>query len=144
MTFSRPNLSRVCISVLPACLTWGKREEEIGLQSYLIGARAYYLKTILHDWSDQHASEILRQLKPALTPGYSRVLINDVIIPSKKPDWKATGEDVAVMCIVGSVERTEAQWEKVVNDAGLSLVKFWTAPKALEGIIEMELPATSN
>ncbi|KAG8631938.1 hypothetical protein KVT40_001078 [Elsinoe batatas] len=140
--------SRLVIEDLPEVVARAKCDDAITRVAHdfftpqpIKGARAYYLKTILHDWSDQHATEILRNLKPGLKAGFSRVLINDVVIPTREPDWKATGEDLAVMCIVGSVERTADQWVKVVEDAGLRLVKIWTAPKALEGIIEAELPA---
>ena len=40
----------------------------------------FYLRTVLHDWSDVHAIRILRALIPALKPS-SRILINEQIIP---------------------------------------------------------------
>ncbi|POS68819.1 O-methyltransferase [Diaporthe helianthi] len=103
------------------------------------GARAYYLKTVLHYWSDEHAVKIFESLKPSLVPGYSKVLINDVVIKTTDPDWKTTGEDLAVMMVVGSLERPEARWKRLVSDADLSLVRITSHPAALESIIEVEL-----
>ena len=36
------------------------------------GARTYYLRNILHDWPDERCRDILRQLKDAMKPQYSR------------------------------------------------------------------------
>ena len=44
------------------------------------GADIYYLRWILHDWSDKYAANILRNLVPALGKG-ARVLISDLCIP---------------------------------------------------------------
>ncbi|KAK8069583.1 hypothetical protein PG994_006199 [Apiospora phragmitis] len=41
------------------------------------GARAYFMRTVLHDWPDEQCRKILTQLKDAMEPGYSRILISD-------------------------------------------------------------------
>lgn len=53
------------------------------------GARAYYLHSIIHDWDDMDAGRILGHIRDALIPGYSKLLINDVIIPVHQPAWMA-------------------------------------------------------
>lgn len=45
------------------------------------GARAYYLHSVLHDWSDDDCVKILQALKPAMKEGYSSVLINELVVP---------------------------------------------------------------
>lgn len=44
------------------------------------GAEIYYLRWVLHDWSDKYAVKILRSLIPALKKG-SRILISDLCLP---------------------------------------------------------------
>jgi hypothetical protein len=44
------------------------------------GAEVYFLRWILHDWSDKYAIKILQALIPALKDG-SRVFIMDSILP---------------------------------------------------------------
>jgi SAM-dependent methyltransferase len=44
------------------------------------GADIYYLRWVLHDWSDPYAAKLLKQIVPALKPG-ARVIINDACIP---------------------------------------------------------------
>lgn len=43
------------------------------------GARAYFMRTVLHDFSDEHCYKILANLKDAMEPGYSRILISDCV-----------------------------------------------------------------
>lgn len=40
----------------------------------------FYLRHILHDWPDDYAVKILKNLVPALRPG-SRIMISDSVIP---------------------------------------------------------------
>lgn len=44
-------------------------------------ADAYVFRHIFHDWSDQYAVKIFRNLVPALKPG-TRVWINEVVLPN--------------------------------------------------------------
>lgn len=43
------------------------------------GARAYFMRSVLHDWADEQCRTILGHLKDAMEPGYSRILINDCV-----------------------------------------------------------------
>ena len=44
------------------------------------GVDVCFLRSVLHDWSDEHAIQIIRNLIPSLTKG-SRVIINDICLP---------------------------------------------------------------
>lgn len=44
------------------------------------GADVYLLRSVLHDWPDEYALQILRSLIPAMKPG-SRVVLNEVCLP---------------------------------------------------------------
>lgn len=50
----------------------------------IYGSRVYYLKMVLHDWPDEHCKQILSNLRPALKQGHSRILLNEIIIISKR------------------------------------------------------------
>ncbi|RAL03513.1 uncharacterized protein BO80DRAFT_442634 [Aspergillus ibericus CBS 121593] len=45
-----------------------------GADLILLGSRAYYLHSILHDWPDDVCHQILAPLKAAMVPGISRLL----------------------------------------------------------------------
>lgn len=49
------------------------------------GARAYFMRSVLHDWQDDKCRAILNHLKDAMEPGYSRILISDCVSSLKIP-----------------------------------------------------------
>ncbi|KAF2453061.1 S-adenosyl-L-methionine-dependent methyltransferase [Lineolata rhizophorae] len=104
------------------------------------GARAYYMHSVLHDWSDETCLKILGRVKAAMRPGYSKVLINENVIPDAGAGWEATALDMMVMTLLSAEERTEKHWRSLVGRAGLKLVKIWSVENGSESLIECELP----
>jgi phosphoribulokinase len=49
-----------------------------------VGARIYYLHFIIHDWPDSDCIKIMEKIRDAMTPGYSRLLLNDAVLPDMK------------------------------------------------------------
>ena len=94
---------------------------------------------ILHDWSDEPARKILENLKSAMTPGYSKLLVHDHIIPEDHPHPQATAYDLTMMVKVAAEERSESQWYELLGSAGFKVIKIWTSPLAAQSIIEAEL-----
>ncbi|ROW06485.1 hypothetical protein VMCG_04236 [Cytospora schulzeri] len=102
-------------------------------------ARAYSLHSILHDWDDKDSLRILENLKPALKPGYSRVLFNEIVVSEEQPTLAATCMDLQMMAHVGVRERTEEQWRTLLAKGGLQVIKVYTYPGCAESLIETEL-----
>lgn len=98
------------------------------------------MHSVLHDWPDNMCRKILANLIPALRRGYSKVLINENVIPAKGAYWETTSLDL-IMMTIGSGERTEQHWRALLESAGLKVVNIWTAPaqKGVESMIECEL-----
>ncbi|EAT86515.1 hypothetical protein SNOG_06684 [Parastagonospora nodorum SN15] len=103
------------------------------------GARTYYMHGVLHDWSDAPAGKILAMQRDALTPGYSSLLIHDHIAPRAQAHPHSTAYDLTMMVMVAGTERTESDWEKLLQSEGYKIVKIWTSPLAVQSIIEAEL-----
>lgn len=103
------------------------------------GARAYSMHSILHDWDDEEGVKILENLKPALTPGYSRVLLNEIVLSEEHPTLAATSMDMMMLAHFAVRERTEANWKAVIEKAGLKFVKIYNYPGVAESVIEAEL-----
>ncbi|KAI9686054.1 MAG: hypothetical protein M1822_004037 [Bathelium mastoideum] len=101
------------------------------------GARAYYLRNILHDWPDERALDILAQLKAVMKPGYSKILLNECVVADENPAWQHTSLDTQMLVITAAQERTESQWHKLIASAGLKVAGIWTKGKGNEGIIEV-------
>ena len=102
-------------------------------------ARAYSLHSILHDWSDQDGVKILKNLVPALKKGYSKVLLNEIVVSEEKPTLAATSMDMMMLAHFAVRERTEADWRAILEKAGLKVVNIYTYPGVAESLIEAEL-----
>jgi hypothetical protein len=105
------------------------------------GARAYSLHSILHDWDDETGVSILENLRPALVPGYSRVLLNEIVLSEEHPTLAATSMDMMMMAHLGVRERTETHWKAILDKAGLKFLSIYTYPGVAESVIEAELAA---
>ncbi|KAA8644983.1 hypothetical protein EYZ11_008712 [Aspergillus tanneri] len=104
------------------------------------GARVYYFKYVLHDWSDEKAYIIFDHLKQAMERGYSKVLIEEYILPDSNARAVNGMTDMAVMVFCSGLERTRQRWLNLLQSAGLRVNKFWTRGGDALGIIEAELP----
>ncbi|KAL8795419.1 MAG: hypothetical protein Q9195_002160 [Heterodermia aff. obscurata] len=104
-----------------------------------IGAKFYYLHSILHNWTDNKCRNILTQLVQVLRRGYSKVLINDFVVPDQNPSWLITSLDFVMMAMSAATERTNKQWHELLSSVGLKIVQIWSHPDSTESLIEAEL-----
>lgn len=88
------------------------------------------LKRILHDWSDETATEILRVCRRALRPG-GRVLIIDSVIPPGNAPHSGKTLDVLMMVSLPGRERTEQEFRYMLAAAGLRLERVIATPAVL-------------
>lgn len=103
-------------------------------------ARAYYTHSICHDWGDEDSIKIMKNLIPALKKGYSRVLLNEIVIKEDKPTLAGTAMDMMMLAHLGVRERTESDWRNLLTQAGLKITNIYTYPGVAESLIEAELP----
>lgn len=47
------------------------------------GARAYVMHSMLHMWPDQRCQTVLENIKSAMKPNYSKLLINEHVVPAR-------------------------------------------------------------
>lgn len=89
------------------------------------GAKAYFMRMILHDYADPVCVEILSRLAEAMEQD-SRVLVCDMVIPQRvgEVDFPAAVLDQCVLAM-GGKERTEAGFRGLFESAGLELVQVW-------------------
>lgn len=107
-------------------------------------ARAYSMHSILHDWSDEESVKILENLKPALTPGYSRVLLFEIVVSEESPSFASTTMDMQMLAHVSVGERSEKDWRQLVDRAGYDVVNIYRYPGVAESVIELGLPVESD
>ncbi|KAH9905815.1 putative O-methyltransferase [Xylariomycetidae sp. FL2044] len=106
----------------------------------LKGARVYFYHHILHDWADDKCLRILEQVKAAMTPGYSKLLLHEMIIPEQGASTFHAMLDITMMAFNAGMERSERQWKELLAKAGLEVVKTWLPPQEdADGIVEVVL-----
>jgi hypothetical protein len=107
----------------------------------VLGAKAYYMHSVLHDWPDNVCKDILKQVAGAMKKGYSKLLINENVIPDKGADWQATALDMMMITLFSSKERTFSQWSQLLEapEVGLKINRVWSVKHSQESLIECEL-----
>jgi hypothetical protein len=75
----------------------------------------YTLKSILHDWPDDKAIEILRSITSGMTPGYSKIWLLEGIVPETNASLCLAGMDITMMVFLGALERTKRQWYELLE-----------------------------
>ncbi|KAF5241629.1 hypothetical protein FAUST_3703 [Fusarium austroamericanum] len=104
-----------------------------------IRSRVYFMHAVFHDWPDAEATQILHHTKNAMTKGYSKLFIYDIVLPPKGASISQATMDVQMMSLLSSSERTKSQWENLLHGAGFHIVKFWSDPQQYEMLIEAEI-----
>ncbi|KAE8399984.1 O-methyltransferase [Aspergillus pseudonomiae] len=87
------------------------------------GARAYSLHSVLHNWNDEDCQTILSRLVATMAPGYSKILINEIVIPKTGAHWEATAMDILITVHLAAGVRTEQQWHQLIESVGLKVAK---------------------
>jgi len=73
-----------------------------------------------------------------MTPGRSRLLIAEMVIPATGADTTAGWFDMTMMTLSGT-ERTEKQWRELLESTGFDLTKVWAGPGVDAAIVEGRL-----
>ncbi|KLJ08368.1 hypothetical protein EMPG_16199 [Blastomyces silverae] len=103
----------------------------------LTGARVYFYHHILHDWSDSYCLMILENVAAAMTPGYSKLLIHEMVVLEQGASQFQAQLDMTMMAFNSGMERTAQQWRELLEKAGLTAVKFWEPiDEGGDGIVE--------
>lgn len=83
-------------------------------------ADLYLLKFILHDWADAECVRILRNCRQAMAPGGRVLIVEHLLSDGRGPDF-ARFMDVNMMVFTSGGERTQAEFESLLDAAGLRL-----------------------
>jgi demethylsterigmatocystin 6-O-methyltransferase len=77
---------------------------------------------ILHDYPDDKATALLKITAEAMTTD-SVLIIDELVIPNKGAHGHATQFDMIMMSSLSSVERTDKQWEALLESAGFEILE---------------------
>jgi hypothetical protein len=94
----------------------------------------------MHNYQDSTCVQILQNTASAMGPK-SRLLIAEMVVPTRAPlgsDLTPYWMDIAMLAI-GGKERSEKEFARVLNAAGLRLVKIWMAEEGMHAVLEAVL-----
>ncbi len=83
---------------------------------------AYVLKNIIHDWPDEKAGQILRNVRAAAGPRATLLLI-EFVIPKHNRDFPGKWVDLEMMLNLGARERTAAEYRNLLSQAGFRMTR---------------------
>lgn len=81
------------------------------------GGDAYLLKTIIHDWDEDSALVILRNVRKAIDPDGTLALI-ELVLPEGTPNHPGMLLDLEMLVAAGGQERTGSEYADLLARAG--------------------------
>jgi orsellinic acid C2-O-methyltransferase len=104
-----------------------------------VGADAYLLKHVIHDWADERAVTILKNCRKAMRPA-SKLLIVEGVYPvhidQSEASRRAAANDVNMLVCTGGRQRSEAEFRSLFALAGFTLSRIIPTDMGFASIIE--------
>jgi hypothetical protein len=89
------------------------------------GLDRYVLLSVLHDWNDDRAAEILRVCRAAV-PASGRLLVVEQRVEPERTPLFERHSDVLMLVLSGSGrERTDAQFRALFSATGFTVTRTW-------------------
>lgn len=101
------------------------------------GAKAYFMRRILHDWGDEASRTVLKNIILSMSID-SRILINELVLPDTGCERRMALNDL-VMLTFGGMERSESQWKALLQEVGLEIKNVWRKEGENLSVIEAML-----
>jgi O-methyltransferase domain/Dimerisation domain len=126
IVFDRPHVAAEVATAIVSS-EFADRTEVVGgdFLKAVPSADLYLLKFVLHDWPDASCVEILSRCREAMTPG-GRVAIIEFLLPDLDDLEGDLGvmalTDLSMLAVAGGKERSLAEFDALLSDAGLRRV----------------------
>ncbi|WP_422748022.1 methyltransferase [Mycobacterium sp. WMMD1722] len=86
------------------------------------GGDAYVMKNIIHDWQDDDAVRILRNIRTAIATG-GRLLLLEMVLPERADAFIGHLLDLEMLVTAGGRERTRAEYANLLARSGFRLTR---------------------
>jgi hypothetical protein len=89
------------------------------------------LKSVIHDWDDDRATEILRQCRAAASPNTKLLLIERIMPERMVPtpaNQRGASLDIRMLAITGGIERTEEEYRRLLKASGFTATRMTVLP----------------
>jgi SAM-dependent methyltransferase len=132
---ANPNIKGVLFDLPPAAedaraslaaAGLAERCETVGgdfFQSVPAGGDLYILKSIIHDWDDERAIKILKNINRAIEPD-GKLLLAEIVIAPGPESAISKLSDLHMLIMTGGCERTESEYSKLYEAAGFRLTRI--------------------
>lgn len=94
------------------------------------GGDLYLLKSVIHDWNDADAIQILENCRRAMADG-ARLLVIERVVPDGPEPAEAKLFDINMLVMMGGCERTGAEHMALLAKAGFTYVRAIATPTPL-------------
>jgi DNA-binding transcriptional ArsR family regulator len=101
------------------------------------GGDAYVLKNIMHDWPDEKAVQILRNVRAAASR-HSTILLVELVIPDHDRDFPGKWADLEMLLNLAARERTAAEYRNLLSQAGFQMTRLVSTASPLS-LVEARL-----
>jgi C-methyltransferase len=98
-------------------------EEGSFFDSVPSGGDAYVLKNVIHDWPEDKARRILRNVRAAVGCG-ATVLLVEFVIPEHDRDDPGKWVDLEMLLNLGARERTAAEYRNLLSENGFTMTRI--------------------
>lgn len=124
VVLERPEVCAAAIErgLATGAVTWATQDL---FEPWTLAPDAVLLARVLHDWDDADALTILRRARAALRPG-GRVLVVEMVMDPVLPSGALC--DLHLRMATGGRERTVAQFDALLKEAGFELVSVQRSP----------------
>jgi multifunctional cyclase/dehydratase/O-methyltransferase len=102
------------------------------------GFNACLIKSVLHDWDDEKAVQILRNCRDALSTDGRVLVIEALVTPGKPLGNPHALVDLEMMVVIGGKERTQGEYSALMHRAGLALTRVTQVPRSYFYVLEAE------
>lgn len=106
------------------------------------GADAYFMKHILHDWNDEDATCILKNIGAVIPPS-GKLVLAEAVVPNDATPHPGKLIDIEMLVFLKGKERTEPEWRKLLGNAGFRLTRIVETKSPLN-LIEAEPAYSTN
>lgn len=92
------------------------------------GGDLYFLARVIHDWDDNHATQILQSCRRAMAPGAKLLILDRVLSEETQAGPAAQSHAVLDLTMMlwtaGGRERTATEFETIIGSSGLRLERI--------------------
>lgn len=85
------------------------------------GHDRYVMQAVMHDWADEQAGTILRNVRAAMPPGSQLWIVEGIVDPAERDDMAKAIDMLMLTLTEGGRERTQQEWEELFADSGFRI-----------------------